>query len=480
MMKITEKKTINEKESPLNRRSSHVGSHSTELPYLLHEADPTDGVTSGPTRGSKKKEIHQVPRDVSPTSASVTSIPQSFSGTSDASQARLSFSSSLREMVAPLSTLPDSEPARASSEYTPSFLAPPSPLSNVPFVTTTQDDGRNMTPSPPPSFRSLYAAGRLPPSSRGPGPHMPSGKIPLLQRAVTLMSRSLPPIPREELPPRRSSSAFHAIRSRTSSKAKREQAKAAAQATASERASSSSDITVTGDLPPKLELHEPRQRTKSSPLVMSSSSSSRSVPPPVPALPPIVVSDDHSNAPPIARMFMERRVDASKSDTSHGQPPTAYRSTSPTPSMSSAQASLSSCAGHPSRLFTPSFDEGIFDAFPEVPGHLPSSSVVARHSKLMAAEAGGRGALGRLPNRSFSELEDHMTGSYSGRAEAVKSQHGPDDSSKATVKSNDGMSPIRRKAPSRKLIPGWYDDDDDDGENETGWASVQVIRSRLM
>ena len=121
--------------------------------------------------------------------------------------------------------------------------------------------------------------------------------------------------------------------------------------------------------------------------------------------------------------------------------------------------------------------------------------MVARHSKLMAAEAGGRGHLGLLPNRSFSELEDHMTGSYSGRAEPPKSHDGHfgtrnESSSKATVRSDHGMgrnepgnviSPARRKAPSRKLIPGWYDEDDDeDGGNETGWASVQVIRSRLM
>lgn len=173
---------------------------------------------------------------------------------------------------------------------------------------------------------------------------------------------------------------------------------------------------------------------------------------------------------------MERRVDATKSDASHSQPPTAYRPTSPTPSMSSAQASMSSCAGHPSRLFTPSFDDGIFDAFPEVPGHLPSSSVVARHSKLMAAGAGGRGHLGMLPNRSFSELEDHMTNSYSGRTEPLKAQ--AQDDSKATE--SNAVSPIRRKAPSRKQIPGWYDEDDDEGGTETGWASVQVIRSRLM
>jgi hypothetical protein len=159
---------------------------------------------------------------------------------------------------------------------------------------------------------------------------------------------------------------------------------------------------------------------------------------------------------------------------------------------------MSSCAGNPSHLFCPSFDEGIFDAFPEVPGHLPSSSVVARHSRLVATGAAGRGRLGMLPNRSFSELEDHMTRGYSGRVAASKPQGGHigmqsrrgEPSFTATIKSvhgpevNDpasaGVSPVRRKAP-RKLIPGWYDDDDEgDDDNETGWASVQVIRSRLM
>ena len=436
--------------------------------------------------------MNHASQDLSPTAASVMSIPQSFSGTSDASYARLSFASSLREMVTPPSNFVDLEPARPSSEYAPSLLAPPSPRSSLPFVSETQDTTRNLTPSPPPSFRSLYTSGRLPSSSRGPGPHLPSGKVPLLQRAVTLMSRSLPPIPRDELPPRRSSSAFNAIRSRTSSKAKREQAKAAAQANASERASTSSDITVTEDLPPRLELVQPRARTSSSPLVISMS---HSAPPPVPPLPPVVTLNDAQQiTPPIARLFMEQR-NGSTAD----QPPTAFRSASPAPSMASAQASMSSGTGNPSHLFSPSFDEGIFDAFPEVPGHLPSSSVVARHSKLMASGATGRGHLGMLPNRSFSELEDRLTGSYSGRIEPSKSQDGhlsvqsrPGESPFTTsIKSihtpkmheptSAGISPVRRKAPSRKLIPGWYDDDDEgDGDNETGWASVQVIRSRLM
>jgi hypothetical protein len=435
--------------------------------------------------------MNHASQDLSPTAASVMSIPQSFSGTSDASYARLSFASSLREMVTPPSNFVDLEPARPSSEYAPSLLAPPSPKSSVPFVSETQDTTRNLTPSPPASFRSLYTSGRLPPSSRGPGPHLPSGKVPLLQRAVTLMSRSLPPIPRDELPPRRSSSAFHAIRSRTSSKAKREQAKAAAQANASERASTSSDITITEDLPPRLELVQPRARTSSSPLVISVS---HPAPPPVPPLPPVVTRNDAEQiTPPIARLFMEQR-----NGSASNQPPTAFRSASPTPSMASAQASMSS-RDNPSHLFSPSFDEGIFDAFPEVPGHLPSSSVVARHSRLMATGATGRGHLGMLPNRSFSELEDRLTASYSGRVEASKSQDArigvqsrPSESPVTTTiksvhnsKSDDptsaGISPVRRKAPSRKLIPGWYDDDDEgDGDNETGWASVQVIRSRLM
>jgi len=472
-----------------------AGASPVEKPCSLPAALAPNRLAAEAPHATKKEDVTETKyatHDLSPTATSVMSIPQSSSGTSDASYARLSFASSLREMVTPPSNLVDLEPARPSSEYTPSLLAPPSPISSIPFVSEMQDTNRTVTPSPPPSFRTLYASGRLPPSSRGPGPHLPSGKIPLLQRAVTLMSRSLPPIPSDELPPRRSSSAFHAIRSRTSSKAKREQAKAAAQGSASERASMSSDTTITDDLPPRLELVQPRARTTSSPLVTSLS---HAVPPPVPSLPPIVtLNDAHPITPPIARMFMERR-----SNPQPSQPPTAFSSVSPAPSMSSAQASMSSCAGNPTHLFSPSFDEGIFDAFPEVPGHLPTSSVVARNLKLMANGATGRSHLGMLPNRSFSELEDHMTGSYSGRTEASKPQDGNsrvqsrkretsfNDAIKSNANMEDpiravsaGVSPVRRKAPSRKLIPGWYDDDDEEGDNETGWASVQVIRSRLM
>jgi hypothetical protein len=474
-------------------RRPGIAESFTDLPPATRAADVVGHLMAEPPPVPKKENatgMNHASQDLSPTAASVMSIPQSFSGTSDASYARLSFASSLREMVTPPSNFVDLEPARPSSEYAPSFLAPPSPKSSVPFVSESRDTTRNLTPSPPASFRSLYTSGRLPPSSRGPGPHLPSGKVPLLQRAVTLMSRSLPPIPRDELPPRRSSSAFHAIRSRTSSKAKREQAKAAAQA--SERASTSSDITITEDLPPRLELVQPRARTSSSPLVISVS---HPAPPPVPSLPPVVTCNDAQQiTPPIARLFMEQR-----NSSAPNQSPSAFRSPSPTPSMASAQASMSSHAGNPSHLFSPSFDEGIFDAFPEVPGYLPSSSVVARHSRLMATGATGRGHLGMLPNRSFSELEDRLTGSYSGRIEASQSQDSqisvqsrPGKSPfTETIKSVDtpkidgpisaGISPVRRKVPSRKLIPGWYDDDDEgDGDNETGWASVQVIRSRLM
>ncbi|KAG8839402.1 hypothetical protein FRB91_007017, partial [Serendipita sp. 411] len=309
--------------------------------------------------------------DTSPTTASTFSIPPSFSGTSDASHGGPSRSSSPQEVASFAASL------GATSFTLPSFTtslgespgtSAPLSKSSVPFLRQQTEPSRALTPSPPPSFRSLYSSGRLPPSSRGPGPH-PSSKVPLLQRAVSLVSRALPPIPMEDLP-RRTSSAFHVIRSRTSSKAKQEKPSADFV-----RASSSSDATIK-DASPRNSSTQSRMRTTSSPLLMrSTSNASSGPPPPVPPLPPVVVVQDSSDSTPIARMFMEQRSQSSRA------PPTSYRPGSPTASISSAYGSMSSCGPGPVHLFSPSFDQGIFDAFPEVPDHLPSDSVIARHSK---------------------------------------------------------------------------------------------------
>jgi hypothetical protein len=126
--------------------------------------------------------------ELSPSAASMNSA----SGTSYASHGQ--HSSSRPSVDAPRSPLSPGEPLAASR--TPTGLArftntqAPVALSAtqksyIPFGSDIDTQStRNLTPSPPPSFRSLYASGRLPPSSRGPGPHLPSGKVPLIQRAV--------------------------------------------------------------------------------------------------------------------------------------------------------------------------------------------------------------------------------------------------------------------------------------------------------
>jgi hypothetical protein len=412
--------------------------------------------------------------ELSPSAASMNSI----SGTSYASHGQHSSSrpsvDAPRSPGGPLATArTPTALARITNTQAPVAL-PATQKSYIPFGSDIDTQStRNMTPSPPPSFRSLYASGRLPPSSRGPGPHLPSGKVPLIQRAVTLMSRALPPIPKEELPPRRSSSAFHVLRSRTSSKVKK---KAAEQATLEERSSVSSDLTATD--------HgvKTRLRTKSSP---SSSRPSSEVPPPVPQLPPVVILNDDEGSTPIAKMFMEQRQLSQKVNGSQDTPPSAFRSGSPSPSFSSTQNSISSYSGPPLHLFTPSFDQGIFDSFPEVPHSLPTDSMVARHTK--QANGAGHSRLGIMSSHSYSDLQGRDSYerdiAYSKSDDGhgtVKSPHGTkrvDEFGNPT--SEDARHPpARRKPGSRKLIPGWYDEEDQ--EEETGWASVSVVRRRLV
>jgi hypothetical protein len=199
-----------------------------------------------------------------------------------------------------------------------------------------------------------------------------------------------------------------------------------------------------------------------------------------------VQDENKRSITPIAEMFMKSSR-STPNETSR-QPPSSYRSGSPTPSFSSAQASISSC-GPPVHLFSPSFDQGIFDAFPQVPDHFPTDSMVARHTK------GDRPQLGMLPSRSFSELEDRLGHSYSKNPGASQNNAADGEQERnGTIKrkgssgvdefgnpaaGNDQALPGRRKASSRKLIPGWGDDDEEVGEGEMGWANVSVVRRQI-
>ncbi|KAG8833712.1 hypothetical protein FRC17_010175 [Serendipita sp. 399] len=408
--------------------------------------------------------------DASPTTASTFSIPQSFSGTSDASHGGPSRTGSPQEVTsfaASLTATSFTLPSFTTSVGEPSSPSSFSSKSSVPFLRQQTEPSRTLTPSPPASFRSLYSSGRLPPSSRGPGPHPQSNKVPLLQRAVSLVSRALPPIPVEDLP-RRTSSAFHVIRSRTSSKVKQDTAKRSAEFA---RASSSSDATVK-DVSPRNSSNQGRMRTTSTPLMLNKVSSGDA--PAVPPLPPVVVVQDSSDPTPIARMFMEQRNQSSRA------PPTSYRPNSPTASISSAFGSMSSCGPGPVHLFSGSFDQGIFDAFPEVPNHIPSESVVARHSK------GARPRI--LSSHSYSDLGDRTLDVFPpspSRSEGGTTRiRSLDERSNGTIKKNvevgdldefGNLKPPTRTKSSRKLIPEW----DDDEAGETGWASVSITRSRI-
>ncbi|KAG9023655.1 hypothetical protein FS842_005684 [Serendipita sp. 407] len=273
--------------------------------------------------------------------------------------------------------------------------------------------------------------------------------------------------------PRRTSSAFHVIRSRTSSKAKQEKPSADFV-----RASSSSDATIM-DASPRNSSTQSRMRTTSSPLLMrSTSNASSGPPPPVPPLPPVVVVQDSSDSTPIARMFMEQRSQSSRA------PPTSYRPGSPTASISSAYGSMSSCGPGPVHLFSPSFDQGIFDAFPEVPDHLPSDSVIARHSK-----TAGRPRLGLLSSHSYSDLESSTLGvsppspskSEGGSTRLRSTGQGTHGTIKGNAEAGEfdefgNLKPPARRKSSRKEIPGWVDGEE---ESETGWANVSVTRSRI-
>ncbi|CCA74558.1 hypothetical protein PIIN_08510 [Serendipita indica DSM 11827] len=412
--------------------------------------------------------------DVSPTTASVFSIPQSYSGTSDASHSGLSRASSPQDTIAFPTTL-------TTTQFSLQPFTTPvanSPTASIPTHADTADSIRTTSPSPPASFRSLYSAGRLPPSSRGPGPHPPTSKVPLLQRAVTLMSRALPPVPVEELP-RRSASAFQAIRSRTSSKAKKEQAKLALDG-------GKRPETIYDDSSPRPSMSGPRMRTTSSPLVLSNADdtprNSSSVPP-VPTIPPVVITTEADDSTPIARMFMQKKEQSLRGQNAQGMAPSAFRSDSPSPSLSSTYGSMSSCG--PAHLFSPSFDQGIFDAFPEVPDHLPTPSVIIRHTK------GTRAQLGLMPNRSASELEgagrEVQASSPSKSDDGYAFNRDADASSTGTIKTSNKSNdvdefgnqrpPGRRKNSSRKVIPGWSDEEDE--KVETGWANVSITRARI-
>jgi hypothetical protein len=449
----------------------------TVLRVYRGEPSPTPRESSPITNSAHLREKSDYLQN-SPVAASIVSNPPSSSGASDASYGRPSFASSRPDSADYSNSIVISPPQLPPTLTMPKKGATPAPtLPNFPFPSseTTPNPSRAMTPSPPPSFRSLYASGRLPPSSRGPGPHMPTGKIPLIKRAVTLMSRALPPIPREELP-KRSTSAFHAIRSRTSSRASKHRD---ASIDGVDRASTSSDATITDN-------HSQRQGSTSSGSSQSKTTGSFLARDPYENIPPIVVMDSDPSITPIARRFMKNG--SSKEVDQTARPPSSYRSGSPTPSSSSAQASISSC-GPPVHLFSPSFDQGIFDAFPDVPRHFPSQTVVARHLKARESVDSGRVSLGMNPNYSFSELETMRAEdtrppppspckSEDGRASTRKLRAPEDVNEFGLSDVRDGQSPMRRRTNSRKLIPGWLDDDEE-GEAETGWASVSIVRRRI-
>ena len=91
----------------------------------------------------------------------------------------------------------------------PSGPLPPIPLSPPPPTPPPKDVPVSFGNMPPPkSFRQLYTAGRLPPSSRGPGMHQSAQGRPLIGRATSLCDRPLPAIPIPNVS-RRSSSAVH-------------------------------------------------------------------------------------------------------------------------------------------------------------------------------------------------------------------------------------------------------------------------------
>ena len=90
----------------------------------------------------------------------------------------------------------------------PSGPLPPIPLSPPPPTPPPKDVPMSFGKLPPPkSFRQLYSARHLPPSSRGPGMHQSNQGKPLLGRTTSLSDRPLPAIPNPNAP-RRSSSAF--------------------------------------------------------------------------------------------------------------------------------------------------------------------------------------------------------------------------------------------------------------------------------
>lgn len=123
-----------------------------------------------------------------------------------------------------------------------------------------------------------------------------------------------------------------------------------------------------------------------------------------------------------------------------------------------------------------------------MPNDLPTGSMVARHTK--QADSGGRSRLGAFPSHSYSDLQSQNRPSFESTIAYSRSDdgHGTVKSPRGTQRVDEfgnadelKLQPGRRKASSsRKLIPGWYDEDEEQEEAETGWASISVVRQRLM
>lgn len=386
----------------------------------------------------------------------------------------------------------------------PSGPLPPIPLSPPPPTPPPKDVPTSFGKMPPPkSFRQLYTAGQLPPSSRGPGMHQSAQGRPLLGRAASLCDRPLPAIPNSNFP-RRSSSAFHNgssgefqllfIYLRTTVDHLVDRMRTTSMHIPSlQTVPASPHYLPSENLPSKKEKayptlvpYHPRLRTVSSPLAPHVTPFN---PSPI-EVKPRAQDTDHS------RGFSSSSAQSDR--TARYQPlmtnpiPSSYRSPSPTPSNLSDSQAGTVCS-----ILSPTFDRRIFDAFPDVPRQLPDPTVLMRQGSL---EPSGSEPRPRTPviAVTIAPLDDQQEAERLMQSSEQGAENGlgcPNASTRAKPRplsmlygenaSEMGQwakqaSPLRerKKSTSRPLIPTWYGDEDYD-ENEAGWASVSVVRRRI-